>query len=60
MKQKADIFGRAMSGVLESALELGSPIASFDRDFDTFKDVQRIKPKPEPSANLVASEGFAD
>jgi len=28
-----------------SSVELGSPIASFDRDFDKFKDVQRIEPK---------------
>ena len=28
-----------------SAVELGDPIASFDRDFDNFKDVQRIEPK---------------
>jgi predicted nucleic acid-binding protein len=29
-----------------SAVELENPIASFDRDFDKFKDVQRIEPKP--------------
>ena len=28
-----------------SALELGSPIASFDRDFDKFKDVDRVEPE---------------
>ena len=28
-----------------SAVELENPIASFDRDFDKFKDVQRIEPK---------------
>jgi predicted nucleic acid-binding protein len=28
-----------------SAVELQNPIASFDRDFDKFKDVQRIEPK---------------
>jgi predicted nucleic acid-binding protein len=28
-----------------SAVELANPIASFDRDFDKFKDVQRIEPK---------------
>ena len=28
-----------------SALELGNPIASFDRGFDKFKDVQRVEPK---------------
>jgi predicted nucleic acid-binding protein len=28
-----------------SAVELEVPIASFDRDFDKFKDVQRIEPK---------------
>lgn len=28
-----------------SAVELGDPVASFDRDFDKFKDVQRIEPK---------------
>jgi predicted nucleic acid-binding protein len=28
-----------------SSVELANPIASFDRDFDKFKDVQRIKPK---------------
>ena len=28
-----------------SAVELGNPVASFDRDFDKFKDVQRIEPK---------------
>jgi predicted nucleic acid-binding protein len=28
-----------------SALELNSPVASFDRDFDKFKGVQRIEPK---------------
>jgi len=28
-----------------SAVELANPIASFDRDFDEFKDVQRIEPK---------------
>jgi predicted nucleic acid-binding protein len=27
-----------------SAVELATPIASFDRDFDKFKDVQRIEP----------------
>jgi predicted nucleic acid-binding protein len=27
-----------------SAVELNHPIASFDRDFDKFKDVQRIEP----------------
>ena len=27
-----------------SAVQLGSPIASFDRDFDKFKDVSRIEP----------------
>jgi len=27
-----------------TALELKSPIASFDRDFDKFKDVKRIEP----------------
>ena len=28
-----------------SAVELGNPVASFDRDFDKFKDMQRIEPK---------------
>ena len=28
-----------------SAVELGNPIASFDRDFDKFKDVRRVEPK---------------
>jgi predicted nucleic acid-binding protein len=28
-----------------SAVELQNPIASFDRDFDKLKDVQRIEPK---------------
>jgi predicted nucleic acid-binding protein len=28
-----------------SAVELANPIASFDRDFDKFKDVRRIEPK---------------
>jgi predicted nucleic acid-binding protein len=28
-----------------SAVELENPIASFDRDFDKFKEVQRIEPK---------------
>jgi predicted nucleic acid-binding protein len=28
-----------------SSVELACPIASFDRDFDKFKDVQRIEPK---------------
>jgi predicted nucleic acid-binding protein len=28
-----------------AAVELEHPIASFDRDFDKFKDVQRIEPK---------------
>lgn len=28
-----------------SAVELKHPIASFDRDFDKFKDVERIEPK---------------
>ena len=28
-----------------AAVELGNPIASFDRDFDKFKDVQRSEPK---------------
>jgi predicted nucleic acid-binding protein len=28
-----------------SALELNSPVASFDRDFDKFKGVQRLEPK---------------
>jgi predicted nucleic acid-binding protein len=28
-----------------AAVEMGNPIASFDRDFDKFKDVQRIEPK---------------
>jgi hypothetical protein len=26
-------------------MELESPIASFDRDFDKFKDVRRLEPK---------------
>jgi len=29
-----------------SAAELNHPIASFDRDFDKFKDIERIEPKP--------------
>ena len=28
-----------------SAVELGHPVASFDRDFDKFKDMQRVEPK---------------
>ena len=28
-----------------SAVELGNPVASFDRDFDKFKDVRRVEPK---------------
>jgi predicted nucleic acid-binding protein len=28
-----------------SAVELNHPLASFDRDFDKFKDVERIEPK---------------
>jgi predicted nucleic acid-binding protein len=28
-----------------AAVELHHPVASFDRDFDKFKDVQRIEPK---------------
>ena len=30
-----------------AAAELGRPVASFDRDFDKFKDVRRIEPKGE-------------
>jgi predicted nucleic acid-binding protein len=28
-----------------AAAELAHPVASFDRDFDKFKDVQRAEPK---------------
>ena len=28
-----------------ASVELGDPVASFDRDLDKFKDVQRIEPK---------------
>jgi predicted nucleic acid-binding protein len=28
-----------------ASVELANPIASFDRDFDKFKDIQRIEPK---------------
>jgi predicted nucleic acid-binding protein len=28
-----------------SAVELGNRVASFDRDFDKFRDVQRVEPK---------------
>jgi len=28
-----------------SALELNSPVASFDRDFDKFTGVQRLEPR---------------
>lgn len=31
--------------IAASAAELKHPIASFDRDFDKFKDVERIEPK---------------
>lgn len=31
--------------IAASAAELACPIASFDRDFDKFKDVERIEPK---------------
>jgi predicted nucleic acid-binding protein len=29
-----------------SAAELDNPIASFDRDFDKFKDIRRLEPQP--------------
>jgi predicted nucleic acid-binding protein len=28
-----------------SAVELGNPVASFDRDFDKFRDVRRVEPR---------------
>lgn len=28
-----------------AAVDLGNPVASFDRDFDKFKDVRRVEPK---------------